>query len=180
MTPAQAVAPILAEQAAVFARIPAATLDSATGAIAAAPRVVVWGAGRTGFALMGLAMRLGHLGLDAHWLPGVTTPPLRAGDLLVTNASRGDLPSATAFLRQARVLGATGAVFTAAEQGPALEAADLVWRIPAQVWGGASVLPMGGQYEIALWLFCDLIVARLMAQAGLSAADLAARHATVA
>jgi 6-phospho-3-hexuloisomerase len=171
---------ILAEQADVFARLPDATLVSAVEAIATAPRVLVWGAGRTGFALMGFAMRLGHLGVDAHWLPGVTTPPLRAGDLLVTNASRGDLPSATAFLRQARALGARGAVFTAAETGAALDAADLVWRLPAQVWEGESVLPMGGQYEIALWLFCDLVVARLMAQAGLSAADLAARHATVA
>jgi 6-phospho-3-hexuloisomerase len=179
MTPMQQVAPILAEQASVFARIPPETLDSAVSAIAAAPRVLVWGAGRTGFALMGLAMRLGHLGLDAHWLPGVTTPPLRPGDLLVTNASRGDLPSATAFLRQARTLGATGAIFTAAESGAALEAAQLVWRIPAQAWEGDSVLPMGGQYEIALWLFCDLVVARLMAWAGRSAADLAARHATV-
>jgi hypothetical protein len=71
-------------------------------------------------------------------------------------------------------------VFTAAESGAALDAADLVWRIPAQVWEGDSVLPMGGQYEIALWLFCDLLVARLMVRAGLSAGDLAARHATVA
>jgi 6-phospho-3-hexuloisomerase len=180
MTLAADVAPILAEQAKVFACMPSQTLHSATEAIATAPRVLVWGAGRTGFALMGLAMRLGHLGLDAHWLPGVTSPPLRAGDLLVTNASRGDLPSATAFLRQARALGARGAVFTAAEAGPALDAADLIWRIPAQVWDGQSMLPMGGQYEIALWLFCDILVTRLMARTGQTAADLAARHASIA
>jgi 6-phospho-3-hexuloisomerase len=179
VTPAGRVAPILAEQARVFDAIPAATLDSAVEAIAAAPRVLLWGQGRTGYALTALAMRLFHLGRDAHWVGGITTPPLRAGDLLIANASRGDLPSATAFLRHARGLGARGAVFTAAEAGAALDAADLVWRIPAQTWDGDSVLPMGGQYEIALWLFGELIVDRLMARDGVTAAAMAARHGTI-
>jgi 6-phospho-3-hexuloisomerase len=179
VTPADRIAPILAEQARVFDAIPAATLDSAVEAIAAAPRVLLWGQGRTGYALMALAMRLFHLGRDAHWVGGITTPPLRAGDLLIANASRGDLPSATAFLRHARGLGARGAVFTAAESGDALDAADLVWRIPAQTWAGDSVLPMGGQYEIALWLFGELIVDRLMARDGVTAAAMAARHGTI-
>jgi 6-phospho-3-hexuloisomerase len=180
MTPAERIAPILAEQAAVFARLPSATLDAAVAAIEAAPRVLLWGQGRTGYALMGLAMRLFHLGRDAHWVGGATTPPLRAGDLLVVNAARGDLPSGTAFLRHARALGARGAVITAADSGPALEAADLVLRIPAQTWEGSSILPMGGQYEIALWLFSDLVVQRLMERGGVDAAALAARHGTIA
>jgi 6-phospho-3-hexuloisomerase len=179
MTPLARAAMILAEQAQVFAGLPAETLDAAVEAIAAAPRVLVWGQGRAGHALMALAMRLFHLGRDAHWVGGITTPALRAGDLLLVNASRGDLPSATAFLRHARGLGARSAVFTAAGAGPALEAADLVLRIPAQTWEGNSVLPMGGQYEIALWLLGDLIVQRLMEEGGLAAADLAARHGTI-
>jgi len=179
MTPAERVAPLLAEQAAVFARLPAATLDAAVEAIAAAPRVLLWGQGRTGYALMALAMRLFHLGRDAHWVGGITTPPLRAGDLLIANASRGDLPSATAFLRHARSLGARTAVITAAGSGPALDAADAAWRLPAQSWEGPSRLPMGGQYELALWLFGDLIVERLMEREGVAAATLAARHGTI-
>lgn len=180
MTPAERVAPILAEQAEVFARLPAATLDAAVAAIAAAPRVLLWGQGRTGYALMALAMRLFHCGRDAHWVGGITTPPLRAGDLLIVNASRGDLPSSTAFLRHARALGARGAVLTAAEAGAALDAADEVWRIPAQTWVGPSRLPMGGQYEIALWLFGELVVERLMERDGLTPAAMAARHGTIA
>jgi 6-phospho-3-hexuloisomerase len=179
VTPAERIAPILAEQAEVFARLPAATLDAAVEAIAAAPRVLVWGQGRTGYALMALTMRLFHLGRDAHWVGGITTPPLRAGDLLIANASRGDLPSATAFLRHARALGARTAVLTAAESGAALDAAEQVWRIPAQTWEGASRLPMGGQYEIALWLFGELVVERLMEREGIAAAGMAARHGTI-
>ncbi|MGG5819949.1 hypothetical protein [Falsiroseomonas sp. HW251] len=179
MTPAERVAPILAEQAALFAGIPAETLEAAVEAIAAAPRVLVWGNGRTGYALMGLAMRLFHLGRDAHWVGGITTPPLRAGDLLLANAARGDLPSTVAFLRHARSLGARCAVLTAAERGAALDAADLVLRLPAQTWDGGSVLPLGGQYELALWLFGDLVVQRLMERDGIPAGDLAARHGTI-
>jgi len=179
MTPAERVAPILAEQAAVFSRLPAATLDAAVEAIAAAPRVLLWGQGRTGYALMALAMRLFHLGRDAHWVGGITTPPLRAGDLLIANASRGDLPSATAFLRHARRLGARTAVITAAESGAALDEADHAWRLPGQTWEGASRLPMGGQYELALWLFGELIVERLMEREGVTAEAMTARHGTI-
>lgn len=172
-------APILAEQAALFAQVPAAALEAAVEAIAAAPRILVWGHGRTGFALMGLTMRLAHLGRDAHWLGGITTPPLRQGDLLLANAARGDLPSTVAFLRHARGFGVRTAVLTAAEAGPALDAADLVLRLPGQTWEGDSALPLGGQYELALWIFGDLIVQRLMQRDGVSAAELAARHGTI-
>lgn len=179
MTPADRIAPILAEQAEVFARLPAATLDAAVDAIATAPRVLLWGQGRAGYALMALAMRLFHLGRDAHWVGGIATPPLRAGDLLLANASRGDLPSTTAFLRHARRLGARSAVITGVEAGAALEAADLVLHLPAQSWEGASRLPMGGQYELALWLLGELIVERLMQRDRLDAAGLATRHGMI-
>jgi 6-phospho-3-hexuloisomerase len=179
VTPADRVAPILSEQAAVFAQLPAGTLEAAVEAIAAAPRVLLWGQGRAGHALMALAMRLFHLGRDAHWVGGITTPALRRGDLLLANASRGDLPSTTAFLRHARGLGARTAVITGVAAGPALEAADLILHLPAQSWEGASRLPMGGQYELALWLFGEMIVERLMERDGLDAAALAARHGTI-
>jgi 6-phospho-3-hexuloisomerase len=179
MTPADRVAPMLAEQAAIFAALPQATLETAVEAIAAAPRVLLWGQGRTGYALMALTMRLFHLGRDAHWVGGITTPPLRAGDLLIANAARGDLPSATAFLRHARHLGARTAVITAAESGAALDAADQAWRIPAQAWEGPSRLPMGGQYELALWLFGELIVEQLMVRYGIAAATMIERHGTI-
>jgi len=58
VTPAQRVAPILAEQMAVFARIPPETLEAVVEALLAAPRVLLWAQGRTGYALMALAMRL--------------------------------------------------------------------------------------------------------------------------
>ncbi|UFN49441.1 6-phospho-3-hexuloisomerase [Roseomonas sp. OT10] len=178
------VGPWLDELHGVFARLPAGTLDAAVEAVEAAPRLLLWGAGRAGLALQALAMRLHQSGRDAHWLGDVTVPPLRPGDLLLVNASRGDLPRAVALLRQAGPLGVQRAVLTAAAAGPALDAADLVLRLPAQAWEGdgapvPSTLPMGGQYELALWLFGDLLIRRLAARAGQEMSGLAARHANL-
>ena len=42
---------------------------------------VLYGQGRTGLVMQALAMRLYHLGLDAHVAGAMTTPPVGAGDL---------------------------------------------------------------------------------------------------
>ena len=145
-----------------------------------APRVLVYGSGRTGLALRALTMRLAQMGRDAHFLLDTAPPPLRPGDLFLVNASRGDLASAVALLHRARAVGATTAVITAVTEGPALDAADTVLHLPAETWStlapGQSVLALGGQYELALWLLGDLAVQLLMAKHGISPERLAAGH----
>jgi len=61
-------------------------------------RVLMHSAGRTGLMLRALVMRLFHLGLDAHMVGDMTAPPIGAGDLLLVNASTGDLPSGLAHI----------------------------------------------------------------------------------
>ena len=140
-----------------------------------APRVLIHGQGRAGLALQALAMRLGQLGRDAHWLGDTAPPPLRHGDLFLANASAGDLPTSVALLGRARHLGVHTAVLTAATSGPALDVADTVLRIPAAIHHG-SVLPLGGQYELALWMLADLAVATLMRDLGIAVSRLAEGH----
>jgi 6-phospho-3-hexuloisomerase len=141
-----------------------------------APRVLLYGQGRTGLALRALTMRLAQLGRDAHFLLDTAPPPLRPGDLFLVNAARGDLASAVALLARARSLGARTAVLTGATSGSALDHADHILHIPAQTWDGSSMLPLGGQYELALWLLGDLAVDLLMRRLGLDAKLLAAGH----
>jgi 6-phospho-3-hexuloisomerase len=165
---------VLDEVRAVLDVVPA--LPGQLAELLLAPRVLVFGQGRTGLALRALTMRLAQMGRDAHFLLDTAPPPLRPGDLFLANAARGDLASAVALLTRARVLGARSAVLTAAESGPALDAADVVLRLPAQTWEGGSALPLGGQYELALWLLGDLAVDILMRRLGVSAERLAAGH----
>jgi len=165
---------VLYELRAVFAAIP--ELPTRLANLLEAPRVLIYGQGRTGLALRALTMRLAQMGRDAHFLLDTAPAPLRPGDLFLVNAARGDLASATALLARARTLGVRTAVITAAETGPALDHADDILRIPAQTWDGGSALPLGGQYELALWLLGDLAVDILMRRHAVSAERLAAGH----
>lgn len=165
---------VLDEVRAVFAAAP--ELPARLADLLMAPRVLLYGQGRTGLCMRALTMRLAQLGRDAHWLADTAPAPLRPGDLFLANAARGDLPSAVALLARARALGVRTAVITAAESGPALEQADEVLLLPAQTWSGPSALPLGGQYELALWLLGDLAIDIMMQRLGLTADRLATRH----
>jgi D-arabinose 5-phosphate isomerase GutQ len=168
---------VLAEIDAIFEAAP--DLPERLATLLMAPRVLLYGQGRTGLCLRALTMRLAQMGRDAHWLADTAPAPLRPGDLFLANAARGDLPSAVATLAKARSLGAHTAVITAAKEGPALAHADEVLHLPAQTWDGASVLPLGGQYEMALWLLGDLAIDILMARLAVSPERLAAGHVNV-
>jgi hypothetical protein len=65
---------------------------------------------------------------------------------------------------RASLLGVTTEVVTAGHEGP------------AQTSEGTSVLPLGGQYELALWMLGDLAVDLLMQRLGVDAEQLAAGH----
>ena len=92
----------LDELAAVLDRVDAAQLDAALQAITAAGRIALYGVGREGLQIKGLAMRLYHLGLDATVVGDMNCPPLGAGDLLVVSAGPGHFSTVEALLKVAR------------------------------------------------------------------------------
>ena len=67
-----------------------AQLGPVAEALAQAGRIACYGVGREGLMMKALAMRLYHLGLDAHVVGDMTTPPLGPGDLLMVSAGPGD------------------------------------------------------------------------------------------
>lgn len=180
-----AVRSVLHELEHVFARTDAATVTQFADEIAVARRVLMHSAGRTGLMLRALVMRLFHLGLDAHMVGDMTAPPIGGGDLLLVNASTGDLPSGLAHIASARRAGARVAVVTAARDAPALASVDRVILLPGQTMlddltaAERSILPMGSQYELALLVLSELVVLELMRRRGLDFAALRARHANI-
>lgn len=177
MTPARLEA-VLTEMRAVFAAAPDAVTDLAA-AVHAARRVLIYGVGRNGLALQGFAMRLAHLGLDAHFVGQLSAPPVAGGDLVLVAAALGRLPTADAVLATARAAGARTLVVTA--RPDIVGDADAVIRLPAQTMADPprSALPLGSAFELALWLLCDLAAVELMQRLGQTDADLAARHANL-
>ena len=176
MSTAQRLETVLAEMRDVFGRMPADAVPQLAHEIANAPRILICGVGRNGFVLQAFAMRLMHLGLDAHFVGQIATPPIRKGDLLLAALAMGRLPTADAIIASAKAAGARIAVISARPE--LVQAADLVVPLPAQTMADpmTSILPLGSPFELALSLLCDLAVVELMTRLGRSNADLAARH----
>ena len=129
----------------------------------------------------GLAMRLFHLGLNAHVVGEMTTPPIGAGDLLICSAGPGDFASIASLTRIAKDAGAKSAIVTAQPASDLAKNADHVLHIPAQTMAddqGAktSVLPMGSLFELSQMLVFELLALRLREIKGETAATMRARH----
>ncbi|MCS7062021.1 MAG: SIS domain-containing protein, partial [Anaerolineae bacterium] len=128
-----------------------------------------------------LCMRLMHLGLDAHVVGDMTTPPIGAGDLLIVSAGPGAFSTVLALMGVARQSGARVMVITAQPEGQAPRQADAVIYLPAQTMANdqtapTSILPMGSLYEAAQMIFFDLISIMLRDKTGQTAEHMRQRH----
>jgi 6-phospho-3-hexuloisomerase len=171
----------LQEANAVLAQMNDGQFEDFAKAIAGAKRVALHGLGREGLQMKGLAMRLFHLGLDAHVVSEMTTPPVGAGDLLLVSAGPGDFASITALLSIARNAGAKTAVVTAQVGSATARSAHHVLHIPAQTMasdqqGKISVLPMGSLFEVSMMLAFELLALRLRELKGETAETMRAPH----
>ena len=165
----------------VLDRIPQETFEELCSEIEAARRIACYGVGREGLMMKALCMRLMHLGLDAHVVGDMTTPPLGAGDLLLASAGPGRFSTVLALLGVARAAGARTLVVTAQPDGEAPRQADVVVHLPAQTMaddrgGAGSVLPMGSLYEAVQLLFFDVVSIRLRERLGQDPEQMRARH----
>lgn len=170
----------LAEIGAALDKVEEGGLAAFVAAIAGAGRIALYGVGREGLAIRGLAMRLYHLGLDVGVVGDMTTPALGPGDLLVVSAGPGGFSTVEALMRVAAAAGAKVALVTANRAGSAAALADIVLVIPAQTMaddiGGASVLPMGSLYEGAAFVLFEMIVIALRRELNVDPASMRARH----
>jgi 6-phospho-3-hexuloisomerase len=171
----------LADAGDVVDRIDAAAFEAIAQAIVGAETIALRGLGREGLQMNGLAMRLFHLGLDAHVVGEMTTPPVGAGDLLICSAGPGDFASIAALTKIAKEAGAKTAIVTAQPASALAKSADHVLHIPAQTMAddqGArtSVLPMGSLFELSQMLVFELLVLRLREIKGETAVTMRARH----
>ena len=171
----------LADAGWVVERLDPASFEAFAQAIAGAKTIALHGLGREGLQMKGLAMRLFHLGLDAHVVGEMTTPPVSAGDLLIASAGPGDFATIAALMTIARDAGAKTAIVTAQPASGLAKNADHVLHIPAQTMADdqgakASVLPMGSLFELSQMLVFELLVLRIRDIKGETAASMRGRH----
>ena len=146
-----------------------------------AKRIALYGVGREGLMMKSLAMRLFHLGLDAHVVGDMTTPPVGKGDLLIVSAGPGSFSTVNGLIGVAKAASAATMCVTATPDGPAPQSVDHVVHLAAQTMandqdGATSVLPMGSLYEAAQFLFFEMVILHLRDQMGLSPDAMRANH----
>jgi 6-phospho-3-hexuloisomerase len=171
----------LADAGEVVERLDGGAFESFAQAIARAKIIALHGLGREGLQMKGLTMRLFHLGLDAHVVGEMTTPPIGAGDLLICSAGPGDFATIAALMKIARDAGASTAIVTAQSGSNLAKSADHVLHIPAQTMADdqaskTSRLPMGSLFELSQMLVFELLVLRLRDIKAETAASMRKRH----
>lgn len=147
-------------------------------------RVFLYGVGREGLMLKALCMRLFHLGLSAHFVFDMTTPPITAKDLLIASAGPGGFSTVEAICNAARSDGARVLLLTAQpETGSCVKYASAICYVPAQTMADDAdvarsrpLLPMGSVYEGALFVLFEMVVYKLGEVLGESPEAVRSRH----
>jgi len=161
----------------VLAQIPALARS-----LVRANRIACYGVGREGLMIRALVMRLFHLGLDAHVVGDMTTPPIGQGDVLLVSAGPGDFSTVAGLAGVAREAGARVLCVTAEPDGAVPRAADQVTHLPAQTMAAdqgreaTSILPMGSLFEVLMLLFFELLVLELRKRVQISPEGMRANH----
>jgi 6-phospho-3-hexuloisomerase len=156
-------------------------VDRLCDEILKAHRIATYGVGREGLMMRALCMRLMHLGLDAHVVGDMTTPPLGKGDLLLVSAGPGSFSTVAALVGVAHAAGARTAAITAQPAGDVPKSVDAVIHLRAQTMaddrgGKTSVLPMGSLYEAAMLIFFDIVSIVLRDRTGQTMDGMRSRH----
>jgi 6-phospho-3-hexuloisomerase len=165
----------LSELGTVFARLDDAQVDLVVEDIAKARRVVVFGGGRERLQIMGFAMRMFHMGLNAAVEGDMTTPAVGKGDLFLVTCGPGYISTAQALMGVARAAGAKVLMITAQPDGRCAALADQILLLPAQTMADdqgekkSSVLPMGSLFEGALFVLFEVMVLKLKTRLDFSA-----------
>ncbi|GKU89351.1 hypothetical protein SLEP1_g3498 [Rubroshorea leprosula] len=154
-------------------------------------RVFLYGVGREGLMLKALCMRLFHLGLSAHFVFDMTTPPISSNDLFVASAGPGGFSTVDALCSVARSQGARVLLLTAQpKSGSSVKHASVVAYLPAQTMAddaanseegeggeiGRALLPMGSVYEGAMFVLFEMVIFKLGEVLRENPEDVRARH----
>ena len=163
------------------------TVDEISSTAARSGKVFVHGVGREGLMMKALCMRLAHLGLSAHCVGDMTTPPITSTDLLIVSAGPGGFSTVDAICGVAKANGGRVLVLTAQpETGSCMKYADVVAYVAAQTLAndhdgevgveGPLLLPMGSVYEGALFVLFEMVVYKLASILGQNADKIRSRH----
>lgn len=175
---------ILQELRSVLGQVDIRSVDKLIRALVRAENIFIYGQGRTGHVSRAFAVRLMHLGMNAHFVGETTTPPITRRDLCLVNSGTGTTRFVYHVAAAAKKVGAKLATITAHPEARIAQMADIVVAVPAPTKGeiggkAGSRQPPGSLFEQATLLLLDGMVLVLMARLKLTTRTLTRRHANI-
>lgn len=175
---------IIKELDSVFKKIDITQLEKFKDMIRKSNRIFLLGVGREGMSTRAFAMRLMHLGKEAHWIWDDTTPNIDKDDLVIITSGSGEIGHLHYVAQKAKSAGATLVVVTGTPDRKTPLLADHVIWIPACVYNGKdnvvpSIQPMGNLFEQSLLITFDIIVMMLSKEINISYEKMSNRHRNV-
>ncbi len=175
---------ILKEISSVLDGVNESEVASFEECLLAAPTIVLVGAGRVGMAVRGFAMRLAHMGLDAHMVGDATVPAVGAGDLLIVASGSGETQTIYDLVAIAKKNGADVALITGNPESRMGALSDIIVKVQAPskvkaVAGFTSIQPMTTLNEQCLGIFFDAVVLDLMERTGETHDTMWGRHSNL-
>lgn len=148
-----------------------------------ADRIFIIGAGRTGLALKGAAMRLMHLGFTVFVVGETTTPAITKGDLLIAGSGSGTTSSIVKAAEKSVQAGAKVISVSTTKESPLAALSDHIALLPAaqKQDHGATISKQyaGSLFEQSVLLLMDAMIQSLWKLDGTPAAELWKRHANL-
>ncbi|MEE8886087.1 MAG: 6-phospho-3-hexuloisomerase [Eubacteriales bacterium] len=159
--------------------------EKLTDMILGAKKILLAGAGRSGFMAKAFTMRLMHMGFDAYVCGETVTPNLEKDDLFIVASGSGATGSLISMTEKAKAIGAPIATVTINPDSKIGQMADLAVKIPAPTPKAkvdksfTSIQPMGSLFEQSTLLFFDSVILRLMEKKGMDSDHMFTRHANL-
>ncbi len=172
---------VIAENETVLMKVDPKEVDALMDYIVNAKQIQLFSMGRCQLSVRGFAMRLAHMGYNAHVVYDTVTPAIGPGDLLIGHCFANNVELNVE--RQAKKAGAKIVLITPHPESEHGKMADFCVRLPGQIFGGPeevpSIQPMASLLEQALLLFTDIVVMMLIEREGISMKKMQERHANL-
>ncbi len=153
-------------------------VQSSIDFIANAPKIFVYGVGRSGLVGKAFAMRMVQLGLRSFFIGETITPIVEPDDVVIIVSKTGATMSAIQTANIARRVGACVISITGEQRSKLAHASSIVLALRTSRSKKASqYAPLGTLFENAAFLFLDCLVSMLMERLGQTEDDMRNRHA---
>ncbi len=184
---------ILEKVSQIGAQISEAEFQDFINVIKAAPRIYVFGYGRSGLMVKAFAMRLVHLRRKVFVIGETVTPGLRKNDVLLAVSGSGETTQVVETAKTAKKLGGKVVVVTANPDSQLAKVADTLVIIPTQreedqikdyeirklIGAPITITPLGSLFEVSALIFFEACVIELMNQLGIEEEDMQRVHANI-